>query len=134
MAGIVTLEAVQPVKVRFRSDGSQFDLRPGDRVDLPEMNARRLLQVAPEKVRRVDDSVTIEPAHPKARPVYFEDALGRILGPVVPEFLARAEGHFWIITTFDGLPRWIRSDRLRSKRQFEAQPKTRIVEPVPRSL
>jgi hypothetical protein len=132
MAGVVTLEAVQPVKVRFRSDGSQYDLRPGDRVNLPEVNARRLLEAVPEKVRVIPlaaSEVTIEPAHPQARPVYFKDNRGCILGPVIPEFLARVGDQFWIVVQYDGLPRWIHSDRIHSKRQFETQPKTRIKEP-----
>lgn len=70
--------------------------------------------------------VVIEPAAPNPRPVYFEQADGLILGPAVPEFLAQAGREFWVVVQYDGAPRWIRSDRLRSKPAFEHQ-----VTPIP---
>jgi len=77
--------------------------------------------------------VVIEPAAPNARPVFWKSATGEILGLARPEFLAQVGPHFWVIVTWDGLPRWIRSDRLRSKQAFETQtvprPFTRIKEP-----
>jgi hypothetical protein len=86
----------------------------------------------------MNESITIEPAAPNARPVYWERADGSISGPARPEFLAQVgtgpAASFWVVTTYEGQARWIRSDRLRSKRQFESQAKTRIVEPLPRSL
>src|SRR5262249_1833892 len=51
----------------------------------------------------------------------------RILGPAVPEYVARVGDVFWIIVSFEGQARWIRSDRLRSRRQFENQ---RVLKPV----
>lgn len=82
-------------------------------------------------------TVTMELAGANARPIYWESADGDILGPATPEFLAMVGSGpgatFWIVTTHEGLPRWIRSDRLRSKRAFETQtvprPFTRIKEP-----
>jgi len=70
--------------------------------------------------------VVMEPAAAKARPVYWEAAAGQILGPAVPEFLAQVREHFWVVVQYDGAPRWIRSDRLRSKPAFEHQ-----VTPIP---
>jgi hypothetical protein len=32
MAGTLTVEALQPVKVRFKSDGSRYDLQPANRL------------------------------------------------------------------------------------------------------
>jgi hypothetical protein len=72
--------------------------------------------------------ITIEPAHPSARPVYWERATGEIVGPGVPEFLARVGDAFWVVAQFQGEPVWINSDRLRSRRQFEGQVKPKVVE------
>ncbi len=70
--------------------------------------------------------IVIEPAAPNARPVYWENADGVILGPAIPEFLAQVGQHFWVIVQYDEAPRWIRSDRLRNKQAFERQ-----VKPIP---
>jgi hypothetical protein len=108
------IEALQPLTVKLRSRA--VHMTPGHPVDLPEDDGLRLLVKAKGKVRLIaNHRPIIEPAHPFAKPTYFEDAFGRILGPVIPEFLARADGHFWIVTTFEGEARWIRSDRLRSR-------------------
>lgn len=72
------------------------------------------------------EAVTLEPAAPNARPVFWEQADGRILGPAIPEFLAQVGDRFWVVVHFDGAPRWIRSDRLRSKQAFDQQ-----VNPIP---
>ncbi len=78
--------------------------------------------------RLIEESVTfsdivIEPASPTAREIYWEQADGRIVGGVKPEFLAivgtSPTASFWIVTEYQGLPRWIRSDRLRSRQAFE---------------
>lgn len=74
-----------------------------------------------------DNDVTIEPASPTARPVFFERSDGRIYGPAKPEFLAR-EGTgpaaiFWVVVQFHSLPVWVRSDLLRSRAQYEQQTK-----------
>lgn len=80
------------------------------------------------------EHVTVEPAPPTARPVYWEAADGRIIGPAVPELLARAgngpSASFWIVTTYEGQLHWINADRLRSQRQFERQVEVYEVEPV----
>lgn len=78
------------------------------------------------------EPVTIEPAHPHARPVYWERASGEIVGPAKPEFLAKVgngprECH-WLIAIYHDSPVWIRSECLRSKQQFETQVKPQVVE------
>lgn len=59
----------------------------------------------------------MEPAALHARPIWWESADGRILGPAQPEFLAKTGSgpseQFWIVTTYGGLTRWVRADRLR---------------------
>lgn len=54
-------------------------------------------------------------------PIYWQTGDGRILGPATPEFLAKADDQFWIVTTFEGHIRWINADRLRSKNAFVNQ-------------
>jgi hypothetical protein len=76
------------------------------------------------------EAIVIEPAHPFAKLTYFEAAFGQILGPVIPEFLAKAGGYFWIIVTYECQTRWIRSDRLRSEQAFNTQRPVQIVEPI----
>ena len=81
-----------------------------------------------------DQPTEIEPAirpdgHPLS-PVYWEDARGVIVGPAIPEFVARVGETVWIVTTYEGLPRWINSDRLRSQHQFDTQSPIRTIEPV----
>lgn len=72
--------------------------------------------------------ITVEPAlRPDGRPLspvyWFSESTGRILGPAVPECVAKVgEGPgatFWIVLTHEGQTRWIRADRLRSRRDFE---------------
>lgn len=78
------------------------------------------------------EPITIEPAAQHAKPVYWEQADGSIVGGCKPEFLAKV-GHgeqasFWIVTEHQGQARWVRSDRLRSRRQFETQAPVHPVE------
>lgn len=76
--------------------------------------------------------MTIEPAiRPAGQPlslIYWETGTGRILGPAVPEYLARGRETFWIVTTFEGQMRWVNADRLRSRRQYETHKPLRVVE------
>jgi len=74
------------------------------------------------------ESTDIMPAVPNARPVYWETSTGLILGPAVPEFLARGGSSYWIATTFDGQIRWINADWLRSRQAFERQVKSKVLE------
>lgn len=79
---------------------------------------------------RESDRVVIEPAAPNARPIYWETGTGQILGPAVPEFLARDGRTFWISMTFEEQIRWINADRLRSRQAFEEQVQSTKVELV----
>jgi len=70
--------------------------------------------------------VVIEPAAMNATPIFWERlSTGDILGPAQPEFLAMVssglKASYWIVAQFEGLPLWINSILLRSKRQFEEQ-------------
>lgn len=121
------IEASHPLTVR-RSSG-ELRLVPGYPVELPDGEAIRLLEKANGKVRAITPPV-IEPAAQNARPIYWETGDGRILGPAVPELLAQVGSEFWIVTTFEGYPRWINADRLRSRKAFEEQAACREVEPI----
>lgn len=73
-------------------------------------------------------ALVIEPAAPNGRPIYFEGADGRILGPAQPEFLAMSEGQFWVVVSLHRAPRRISADRLRSRQAFESQTEPRETE------
>ena len=125
------LEVLRPLHIR-RASGD-LHLKPGSVADLPDEDALLLLAKKPDAVRLVDPSGTvIEPAQrPDGQPmtpIYWESGIGQILGPAVPEYLARDGETFWIVTTFEGQIRWINADRLRSKKQFETQKPVREVE------
>jgi hypothetical protein len=99
------------------------------------LNKIRQAELAHQKDRPEDqEGISVNPAHPRGRQMYWEDIDGRILGPVVPEHLAKVRTRngdsFWVIVTYDGLPRWIRSDRLRSKQAFETQRPVQTIEPI----
>ncbi len=117
------IEALRPLCIR-RSTGD-LHLKPGFPVELPDDDAVRLLAKKPDAVLQVSvpvpGGVTIEPAAPNARSVFWETGDGRILGPAKPEFLARDGDAFWISTTFEGQIWWINVDRLRSQKAFEVQ-------------
>ncbi len=70
----------------------------------------------------------LQPAAPNAKAIYWETGTGQILGPAIPEFLARDSNTFWISTTFEGQIRWINADRLRSRKAFEEQAEVQEVE------
>lgn len=98
----------------------------------PAENLSRVYQ------ERVDTSTVgpsrpvIEPAPPNPRPIYWETGDGRILGPAVPEFFLQDGEEYWISVTFEGHIRFLRDDRLRSRKAFEQQAKVRAVEPIPK--
>jgi hypothetical protein len=128
------LEATRvPIRYRLRN-GEELMLRPGVPMDVPDHAANQLLKKAPDKVRRVKITcpVTIEPAlKPNGSPfsaIYWETGDGLIRGPAVPEFVAKSGDQFWIVTSFQGRPRWIDADRLRSQKAFEEQVSVREVE------
>jgi hypothetical protein len=111
------ITASRPLKLKL-PDGV-MRLQPGVATEVPDPFALRLLAQKPEAVRQ---SVTVlEPAvRPDGRPlslVYWEDAIGKIRGPAIPEFVARSQGpeQFWIVTTCEGQTRWTAADRLRER-------------------
>lgn len=122
MAGTVTIEAMAPVKVRFRAEGLAYELAPGERAELPRSLGDRLLAKAPGKVRvltsepatNTPDRFTVEPTR-VAWPVCWENAKGQLYGPAPVEFLAEMDGHFWVCVTWKGRMVWVREDRLRLK-------------------
>lgn len=118
------IEALQPLHIR-RATGD-LHLRPGYPIELPDDEAARLLSKAGGKVRAIlEKSVTIDPAMKTdgspLSSIYWETGDGRILGPAVPEYLARDRNTFWIVVTFRGRIWWINADRLQSKKAFDAQ-------------
>jgi hypothetical protein len=112
--------------LRVKRPAGDILLTPGRPVEFTEADGLKLLVKARGKVRLVGPSETvIEPAHPNARPVYCERNDGVIYGPATVTDLARtgsgAKERFWVIVEFDGQLAWIRSDRLRSQRDFDRQ-------------
>ena len=127
------LEATsRPIRYRL-NDGRELVMEPGVPVELPDLAGRRLLQKAGGKVRLVSQSsdVVLDLAAPNARPVYWKRVTG-IVGPAQPEFLAMvgcgSKASYWVVAQFEGLPVWINSLQLRSKRQFEQQVPLKAVE------
>ena len=82
------------------------------------------------------ENIVIEPAAENPCPVYWERADLSIVGPGRTEFLAKVgEGlraTYWVVAQFQGMPVWINSIVLRSKKAFEQQPEVRVVEPIPK--
>jgi hypothetical protein len=82
------------------------------------------------------ETIVIEPAPENPRPVYWERADLSIVGPGRPEFLAKVgEGlraTYWVVAQFQGVPVWINSIVLRSKKAFEQQPEVRVVKLIPK--
>lgn len=125
------LEILRPLHIRRASGDLHF--KAGSVADLPDEDALLLLAKKPDAVRLVGTSGTvIEPAQrPDGRSlsaIFWETGTGQILGPAVPEYLAKDGETFWIVTMFEGQIRWINADRLRSKKQFETQKPLREVE------
>jgi len=83
---------------------------------------------APSASPPAPEGIQIEPAAPNAKGVYWEMGDGRILGPAVPEFFLRDGEEYWISVTFEGHIRFIRDDRLRSRKAFLEQREVKEVE------
>ncbi|MDR4467079.1 MAG: hypothetical protein MRJ68_02125 [Nitrospira sp.] len=127
------LEVLRPLHIRRLAGGEDLHLKPGSVADLPDEDALSLLAKKPDAVRLMRTSGTvIEPAiRPDGQPlspVYWEAGTGEILGPATPEYFARHGHSDWIVITFEGQPRWIHADRLRSRKAFETQRSSQIVE------
>ena len=88
-------------------------------------HAKQETTIEPTITNSKAEAVTIEPAATNARSIYWEAADGRILGPAVPEFLPKVGEQFWVVTSYEGQLRWIRSDRLRTRQAFEMQQRAR---------
>jgi hypothetical protein len=114
------IEATEkPIRYRLR-DGQELLLEPGKPVHLSDEAAQRLLKKAAGKVRISEESdIVMQPAAVMAKPIYFEQADGKIVGPAKLEFLAQVgcgeRASFWAVITLDGQTRWVRSDLLRAK-------------------
>jgi len=91
---------------------------------------------APMPPLQATETIVIEPAPENPRPVYWERADLSIVGPGRPEFLAKVgEGlraTYWVVAQFQGVPVWINSIVLRSKKAFEQQPEVRVVKLIPK--
>src|SRR5262245_50098962 len=103
------------------------------RFEKSETRAERHPAPAPTIPASIVEDVVIEPAHPNAKPVYWERR-GSIVGPGIPEFLAKVgdgpSANFWVVVQFEGLPVWVNSIMLRSRAQFETQRPLAVVELV----
>jgi hypothetical protein len=81
------------------------------------------------------EDITVEPAAANARPVYWERADGSIVGPAVPEFLAKVgtglTASYWVVCQLHGQSVWVLTDRLRSRKAFEEQSEVRVVQLLP---
>lgn len=125
------IESSQPVIIRRLA--GDLRLVPGFPVDLPDEEARKLLVKAHGKVRIVaKERIIMEPAKKPngspLSPIYWETGDGRILGPAAPEFFLRDGEEYWISVTFEGHIRFIRDDRLRSRKAFLEQREVKEVE------
>src|SRR5262249_32291469 len=98
------IEALMPLKVRV--NGRVLFLDPGQPQDLSDDEARRLLAKIPDQVRVVSEPMVIEPAvrpdGSPVRPIFWEDAAGRIVGPAVLDFVAHDAHSFWVVGTYEG--------------------------------
>lgn len=126
------IEAVGKAFV-YQWPGGQVRLEPGKPVDLPDDRAAKLLARAGSRCRIVLEPIAIEVAAPNAKPIFWERGTGEILGPATPEFLAQVglgvkSTDLWVVADFAGMPVWVRTDRLRTKKQFETQVKPTEVE------
>lgn len=115
--------------LRYRWPGGEIRLVPGQPMDLPEDQARRVLLKAGDKVRVVErEDLVIEPAlRPDGRPirpVYWRGMDGRVHGPCSVSDMAM-EGppgreRFWLCVEEHGLSVWIRDVLLISQQTAEA--------------
>jgi hypothetical protein len=127
------LEVVEPFTVK--EDGRVTTWAPGQQMRLSPAKAQRVLACVGNKVRVVEgDNSPIElcDASPTARPIYWKSPDGTWCGPATPEFLDRvgtgSQERFWIVTTYQGAIRWVRSDLLRNRQAFESQVRLRCTD------
>jgi hypothetical protein len=98
----------------------------------PETDSKDLTRIEP--LPSISHHVVVEPAATHACQVYWKTNDGRILGPAVPEFLAQVgtgmAARFWVVVKYEGLPRWVLSDQLRSKQAFDSQCPVQTIKPI----
>lgn len=91
---------------------------------------------APMPPPQAAENIVIESAAANPGLVYWERADLSIVGPGRPELLAKVgEGlraTYWVVAQFQGMPVWINSIALRSKKAFKQQAKVLVVEPIPK--
>jgi hypothetical protein len=123
----------------YRWPGGEVRLEPGRPVALPAERAAKLLALASGRVRQVDTDEPVVIKHAvksDGRPlsaIHWETGDGRILGPAMPQFLARDGASFWIVTTFEGQFWWINADLLRSPKAFKTKRKPQTVDLIKES-
>ncbi len=71
-------------------------------------------------VSHADDPVTVDPAGPNVRPVYWESD-GTILGPAAISYVAKSGSQFYLCLEWQDSYRWIHESLLRSQHAFELQ-------------
>lgn len=96
------LEAVdRPVRYHL-IDGREVRLVPGHPVDLPDVQARKLLAKAPEKVRMVQPhAITFQ----LGDLIHWQTWDGKIHGPALVEHVTFSGGRRWAWVTWDGIER-----------------------------
>lgn len=132
------IEALCPLHIR-RPCGD-LRLLPGHPVDLDVDEALRLLAKASGKVRVVSkEEIYIElatrPDGSPLSPIFWERGDGSIVGPGKPEFFSRIgygnrDEDFWLVVQYGDETIWTRSDRLRSKREYDQQVLPKNIETV----
>jgi hypothetical protein len=138
----LTLEVLAPFTVQ--QNGRVTTWHPGQHMTLSQEKARRVLDRVGGKVRVLEgDASPIErqPARPQpqAKPVYWlRQSLGAIVGPATVEFVTQTEegltSQYWVAVVHEGLPLFVDSIWLRSKRQFDLQVVPQVVELVPQCI
>lgn len=119
------LEATEgPIRYRLR-DGREIRLEPGQAVEVPDDQARKLLSVAHPYVRPLHAQEPCQAQAGAGKPVFWLGTDGVIRqGTCLLLASHRDEGRLWGwigAEATDGW-HWIREDRLRSRKDFEAQP------------
>ncbi|GKS64837.1 hypothetical protein YTPLAS72_21410 [Nitrospira sp.] len=84
--------------------------------------------VRPPSPKDIEIEPAAKPDGSPLSPIYWETGDGRIIGPAVPEFFLRDGDEYWISVTFEEHIRFIRDDRLRSRKTFLEQNEVREVE------
>ncbi len=121
------IEALRPLHLR-RAAGD-LHLRIGESADL---SIEEVAKLPPGRVRIVQDAevvmeAALKPDGSPLSPVFWERA-GAIVGPGIPEFLAKAGEEFWIVVQFRGQACWVNANQLRSRQQFEDQQPLKSIE------